>query len=155
MLVEFRHGERRAELTVERTTMLRHVQQNLCALFGERFPLMKANLKVNDVTYDEFCDLPFAACDVDAVAAVTFASTDDPLFYDIADRCGIKATIEDELTWECETEKGITDLTFEDWVAARRANVRLTYFAALKEMPAPWSRCSFATEPAESERAIP
>ncbi len=62
MLAGFCHGDKYAELTVERETQLRHIQQELCRLFGQRFPAMKACLNINGVTYDEFGDTPFTGC---------------------------------------------------------------------------------------------
>ena len=60
--MRFRHGDQEAVLVVERGTLLRDVQKDLCAFFGQRFPRMKANLQVEGVVYDNFGDAPFAHC---------------------------------------------------------------------------------------------
>ena len=62
MLVGFRYGDQHAELTVEKDTQLRHVQQDLCRLFGQRFPSTKAKLQVSGTTYDDYGDTPFLHC---------------------------------------------------------------------------------------------
>ncbi len=59
-VIGFCYGERRAELSMERGAQLRDVQQDLCRLFGQRFPWMKASLTIGGVTYDEFIHYPFA-----------------------------------------------------------------------------------------------
>ena len=55
------------------------------------------------------------------VAKVSFDPTDDPYFYDVADRMG-KGTFEDEILYESEVKlRGITMPTFKDWLRSRRA----------------------------------
>ena len=52
--MRFRHGDQEAVLAVERGTLLRDIQKDLCAFFGQRFPRMKANLQVEGVVYNNF-----------------------------------------------------------------------------------------------------
>jgi len=49
----------REELPVTNNTRLRDIQQDLCRVFGQRFPAMKAKVRVGACTYDEFADKPF------------------------------------------------------------------------------------------------
>lgn len=55
------------------------------------------------------------------VVNVDFSPTDDPYFYDYADRRTPKYSLEDEELWESEVDRGITDKTYKDWLSARRA----------------------------------
>jgi hypothetical protein len=52
-----------AELVVSAQTPLRMVQEELCALFGQRFPAMMASVTVGNITYSDFDDLPFFMVD--------------------------------------------------------------------------------------------
>ena len=60
MLLALSYGEWRGKLKVERGMQLRSIQQELCRLFGQPFPSMKARLDINGVIYDEFGDTPFS-----------------------------------------------------------------------------------------------
>ena len=74
------------ELTVARCARLREVQEQICRLFRKSFPATKVCIAVGSHNYDEFLDMPFASCVDNAVLSVVFISTDDPYFYDLADR---------------------------------------------------------------------
>ena len=74
------------ELTVARCARLREVQEQICRLFSKSFPATKVCIAVGSHNYDEFLDMPFAGVVDDAVMNVFFISTDDPYFYDLADR---------------------------------------------------------------------
>jgi len=120
----FCYGEQRAVLAVKRDTQLRHVQENLCRLFGQRFPAMKACLHIDGRDWDEFGDTPFAGHDDKVgklVGKVKFIPTDDPFFYDVADRVGPKGTVEDEILYDEAEQRGITMPSYKDWLRSRRA----------------------------------
>jgi len=123
MLATFCNNGQRAELAVSTGTRLRHVQEDLCRIFGQPFPAMKAWLRIGGRAWDDFEDAPFAGCDDEAVVAtVDFMPTDDPLFYDIFDRTGLKGdTLEEQILYESEVEQGHTSLAYKDWLRARRA----------------------------------
>jgi hypothetical protein len=50
---------------------------------------------------------------------VAFCPTDDPFFYDVADRILPKSSIEDETLYEDEVEGGRTNLSYKDWLLSR------------------------------------
>ena len=52
------------DASVPKGVALGDLQQILCSAFGVFFPVMQANLVVEDIVYDDFTDLPFAHCDV-------------------------------------------------------------------------------------------
>ena len=80
------------EVAVEPGTSLRDLQRVLCKLFRQRFPAMKATLMVENEVYDEFIQIPFKNRVGTVEAAVKFAPTDDPFFYDLRDRKPQKKT---------------------------------------------------------------
>ena len=55
-IVCFVFGDRRTELSVTEGTQLRHIQEDLCRAFGQRFPAMKATVSVGENVYDDFGD---------------------------------------------------------------------------------------------------
>ena len=61
-------------------------QKRLCLIFKQRFPLMKASVRVGTELFDEFSHTPFLKCDEGGSIEVIFAFTDDPFFYDLRDR---------------------------------------------------------------------
>ena len=65
---------------------MRDVQEQICRLFRKSFPATKVCLAMGSRSYDEFFDLPFVSVVDDTVMSVVFISTDDPYFYDLADR---------------------------------------------------------------------
>ena len=71
-----------------------------------------------------FACTPAGACKVadkgTIEVQVRFTQTDDPYFYDLRDRRPEKFTIFDELQWEYEVEKGLTDMSFEEWLRAKK-----------------------------------
>jgi len=100
---------------------LRDVQQELCGLFRRRFPAMKASVRANKTTFDSFGDQPFLKCADGESVEVMFSDTDDPYFYDIADRRAPKITIEDEIEWDRQIAADDTTLSLEEWIRDRRA----------------------------------
>ena len=57
------------------------------------------------------------------VAIVSFAANeDDPFFYDLADRRGMKVPLQEEMLWESEREQGRTLANLRDWILGRRGN---------------------------------
>jgi len=121
MLATFCADGQRAELAVDAGTRLRHLQKDLCRIFGQPFPAMKACLHFGGRAWEDFEDAPFAGCDEAVVATVDFMRTDDPFFYDISDRTGLKGdTLEEQILYESEAEAGNTSLAYKDWLRARR-----------------------------------
>ena len=53
------HAARQEVISVERRSKLRSLQEALCRLFGERFPLMKACVTIDGILSDDFGDTPF------------------------------------------------------------------------------------------------
>ena len=58
----------------------------ICRAFGERFPSKMAILQIGDAVYDDFGHQPFAIGPPNLPCTVTFLPTDNPHFYDVADR---------------------------------------------------------------------
>ena len=115
---------------VDRAWSLSDVQRMLCEHFHARFPVMKAVLKYGDVLYDEFSDKPFQNCIEKATFEVDFIETDDPYFYDKADRCGLKVKLEEEVEYDAAMSSGVAPVNdLETWVRGRR-----TKPAALSEV---------------------
>ena len=76
------------------------------------------------------------------LAKVSFDPTDDPYFYDVADRIGPKRCLEKEMLYESEAAQGITSLPYKDWLRSYlagellRPSVRIgadTPFAVIAE----------------------
>ena len=65
---------------------------------------------------------------------VDFVWTDDPYFFDRAHRCGTRATLSEEVQWEEETENGLTDQNFEDWLWARRESMDVAFLQPWDEL---------------------
>ena len=64
---------------------------------------------------------PFLDCKDGEEIQVAFAQTDDPFFYDLADRRSHKISLEDEMAWEEARASGSTTLDLQDWLWARFA----------------------------------
>ena len=109
------------ELEVEKRASLRQVQKLLCGVFAERFPGMKADVVVRGEHFGSFLDQPFIDCEDGEEIQVAFVPTDDPFFYDLADRGSLKVPLEDEIKWEAARESGSTTLDLEAWLKARPA----------------------------------
>ena len=73
-------------IDVKQDTSLGKVQKTLCRAFRQRFPASKATIVIDDQTFDEFIQRPFASCSEGSSVHVRFSDTDDPLFYDLLDR---------------------------------------------------------------------
>ena len=102
--------------------MVRDAQRMRCAQLRARFPAMKAVLKYGDVLYDEFSDKPFLNCLDSATFELDFIETDDPYFYDKADRCRLKVKLEEEVEYDEAVSSGAAPVSdLETWVRGRRA----------------------------------
>ncbi len=126
--VTFRNGGQSWARAMDRRVRLRDLQRELCRRFHERFPVMKAVLTCGDAVFDEFSDLPLENCIDGDVLDVSFMTTNDPLFYDIADRVGTKVTLDEEVAYDDAVSEGLTADDIETWAAARR-------MASLPELP--------------------
>ena len=78
--------------TFPRSVTLRDLQRPLCSLYRQRFPATMAAVTVEGRHYDSFNDSPFAVCGEGATVEIIFKPTDDPFFYDQADRRAAKRT---------------------------------------------------------------
>ena len=111
-------------LDVSRCASLADVQRDICRFFRQRFPATKASLLIDEATFYEFIDKPFLSCADGAVCTVIFADTDDPLFYDKADRLGMKIDLEELVAYDCASEAAARDGSpieeLEVWVLNRR-----------------------------------
>ena len=105
---------------VARASSLADVQQFLCRLYRQSFPARKAVLTSDDNTYDVFGQYPFKTCSEGVTFEVEFVDTDDPLFYDKADRIGIKIELDEEVAFDDAVAAGTTTSGIEAWVLARR-----------------------------------
>ena len=81
---------------------------------------MKASIRTNKTTFDSFGDQPFLSCEDGERVEVIFSETDDPFFYDLADRRAPKITIEQEIEWDMQIAANQTTLSLEDWIRDRR-----------------------------------
>ena len=77
----------------------------------------------------------------EVLVQVDFLWTDDPCFYDFADRRLPRATLFEEIQWEDETENGSTDLNFGNWLQAKRDALDVA-------MLPPWEEIRFQLEQA-------
>ncbi len=110
-------------LSVQRASSLRGVQSALCRAFGQRFPVMQAYVTCRGVKYEEFSACPFTLLLHGEGVAVEFLQTDNPHFYDVADRQGqIRITLEEEVAYETAGDHAGDDNLppLTDWVLARR-----------------------------------
>ena len=105
-----------------RPAKLRDLQRELCNKFGHRFPSTMAVLIVGGRLYDQFEEQPFADCDEGTTVGISFGPTDNPFFYDEADRRA-GPSLEEEVLWEEAVGIGVTTLDLAAWVASRRAEV--------------------------------
>ena len=106
---------------VDRAWSLSDVQRMLCERFHARFPAMKAVLKCGDVVYDKFSEQPFLNCLESATFELDFIETDDPYFYDKADRCRLKVKLEEEVEYDDAVISGVAPANdLETWVRGRR-----------------------------------
>ena len=110
---------------VERTSSLADVQQLLCRFYRQSFPAKKAVLTSDDVLFDAFGQHPFKNCSEGATVEVEFLDTDDPFFYDKADRIGMKIELEEEVAYDDAVAAGTTTC-IETWVLGRRAELHGT-----------------------------
>ena len=96
--VAIQRGETMAEITIpSRQTELRYLQKPICRAFGERFPRMAATLHVGHMVYDDFAHVPFAAGRPTGPCVVVFEESDDPFWYDYADRKCKGPNLEEEM----------------------------------------------------------
>ena len=109
-----------SEASFPKSVRLRELQKYLCRAFKERFPAMMATITVSGKRFDDFNEQPLMNCSDGQLILIEFAQTDDPYFYDLADRKPPQFSIADELAWEQEFAHGLTTLNLTDWVATRR-----------------------------------
>ncbi len=83
--VAFQFDDVEESCEVDRASSLADVRQLLCRLYRQSFPAKKAVL-TSDNTYDAFVQYPFKTRSEGATFEVEFVDTDDPFFYDKADR---------------------------------------------------------------------
>ncbi len=111
-------------LPVNPRSSLGGVQATLCKAFGQRFPATLANVVSRGVKFDEFRDRPFALLLPGEGVGVEFSATDDPFFYDVADRGRrgqLKVTLEEEVAYEeALTSETPPSMCLDDWVLLRR-----------------------------------
>ncbi len=100
VLVTLRQGNKQVSVAVGGGESLADVQREICHIFSQSFPAMKATVSVGGKKYDEFVQTPFRSCSEGEVIEVSFSKTDDPFFYDVADRKGRKRTLEEEMLLE-------------------------------------------------------
>ena len=112
-------GSEPRELEVDKRASLRLVQNLLCSVFAEHFPCMKASIVVRGELFASLMDRPFLNCEDGEEIEVQFSATDDPFFFDLADR--LKISLEDEMAWEEARASGSTTLDLSTWVWARFA----------------------------------
>ena len=82
--------------------------------------MVQATLKLGDVTYDDFIAQPFRNCASGVVFEVAFHRTDDPYFYDKADRERIKPTLEEEMAYDDAAAGTDPIADLKEWVVAYR-----------------------------------
>ena len=126
-----------------RVAKLRDMQRELYTKFSYLFPSTMAVLTVGDRLYDRFEDLPFADCVEGVPVEVSFRSTDNPFFFDEADRRP-SPSLEEEALWEEAVGNGGTTLDLTAWVVLRRAELAPESFEVISV--APWGE-----EPASEE----
>ena len=87
---------------VNKRTRLADVQRPICRLFKKRFPITKATLATRGGFFDEFMQQPFLETSDGDIVVVSFEQTDEPLFFDLADRAPHRAwaAAEEELKFE-------------------------------------------------------
>jgi hypothetical protein len=113
-------------LEVAPDVRLRTLQPMLCKLFAKAFPTQRASLVVGTSVYDLFESQPFLGQAGQAVirdiSVVFVHNSEDAYFYDLADRQGQRATVEDEFYWEAEAAKdaAVAAEGCEAWAARRR-----------------------------------
>ena len=55
-------------------------------------------------------------------AVVEFEETSDLFFFDMADRRGLRPTLEEGCAYDEEVEQGATEMTLEQWLRMRRSS---------------------------------
>ncbi len=121
VMVLFAHGGDAYTHLVGYHDTLRHVQSALCKAFHQRWPFMKAEIWRRDAPetlFDEFADKPFIECVDASVFEVRFVHTDDPFFYDMNDRTGVKPpTLEEEIAFD---DAGDAGRSLNEWLLTER-----------------------------------
>ena len=105
--ISFHTAECVVEMDVTKSISLRDLQKRLCTAFRQRFPAMKADLVIRGKRWDCFHQMPLVDCEHGEEIETIFAPTDDPYFYDLADRRGPKETLktlQEEEEWEKESD---------------------------------------------------
>ena len=105
--ISFRTADCIAEMDVSKSVPLRDLQKPLCTAFRQRFPAMKADLVIRGKRWDCFHQMPLVDCEHGEEIEIIFEPTDDPYFYDVADRRGPKETLEtlqEEEDWKEQSD---------------------------------------------------
>ena len=105
-------------MDVNSDVLLRDLQEPLCRAFRQSFPSKKASLTIDGNAFCELNEKPFIDKESDINCNVTFAATDDPFFYDRADR-GLKITLEEEVAHDQAVSDGSND-DLKAWVLKQR-----------------------------------
>ena len=108
------------EHSFPREASLRNVQKEICSVFGERFPAMKADIVFGKAVFDSFIDRPFVACADGDVMEVRFQPSDDPYWYDFADRRMPKVSVDTDIEKEAAVTGAETSITPVEWDAPFR-----------------------------------
>lgn len=136
VLVTLSSGDDRSvDCNFGRDSSLADVQQKLCGIFGQRFPIMKANLVVDNETFDDFYRRPFRSCTDGTVVHVYFRKTDDLYFFDVEHRRRIRPTLEEEVHWDDAMRAGAEPMELEEWVKKYRMDKHANGSTIGKEVP--------------------
>ena len=117
-------------LDVAKTVRLRDLQALLCKMFQKSFPWHRAAIVVEMAAHDHFEAQPFLRFQDDAeleATVVFLKNTEEPFFFDVADRRGPRATALDEVEFEEAVQAGDARASAEGceaWAARRRLALR-------------------------------
>ena len=117
-------------LEVAATVRLRDLQALLCRMFQKSFPWYRAAIVMESAAHDHFEAQPFLRFQEDAqleATVVFMRNTEEPFFFDIADRRGPRATALDEVEFEEAVHSGDARAIAEGceaWAARRRLALR-------------------------------
>ncbi len=81
-------------------------------------------------------DQPFTSCPDGATVDVSFGQTDDPYWYDPADRRS-RQSLDEEMQWEEAVAAGETTLDLVTWVESHRGKLAAAVVIELSWLP-PW-----------------
>ena len=119
-------GTSTVDLEVAPDVRLRTLQPILCKLFAKSFPSQRVSVVVGTTVYDHFESQPFLGQAgnpvIRDITVVFVRNSEDAFFYDLADRQGQRATVEDEYHWEAEAavDPAVAAQGCEAYAARRR-----------------------------------